>query len=116
MTTREQAIACCCALPFVYVDYPFDDPNWTTVRHEQNKKIFAMIFQRQGHIWINVKAEPAWGDFWRKAFPAVVPAYHMNKQHWISIILDGSMQDADIERLISDSYALTAPKRRRAEG
>ena len=50
------------------------------------------------------------GDFWRQVFPAVVPGYHMNKQHWISIILDGSMEREDILQLIQDSFDLTAPK------
>ncbi|MCD7802475.1 MAG: MmcQ/YjbR family DNA-binding protein [Clostridiales bacterium] len=112
MTTREEAIRACLTLPFSYEDYPFEDTNWTIIRHLENKKIFAMIFQREGHIWINVKAEPVSGDFWRQIYPAVVPAYHMNKQHWISIILDGSMEEEDILRLVQDSYDLTAPKKK----
>lgn len=113
MTTREEAIAACLELPGAYEDYPFHDGNWTTMRHRDNQKIFAVIFARQGHIWVNVKAEPMQGDFWRRAFSAVVPAYHMNKEHWISIILDGTMADEDIGRLIEDSFALTAPKRKK---
>ena len=33
------------------------------MRHRANQKTFALIFERQGHIWINVKAEPQWVDF-----------------------------------------------------
>ena len=112
MTTRQEAIAACLQLPDVYEDYPFDDFNWTAIRHRANQKIFALIFERENHIWINVKAQPMWADFWRRTFSAVVPAYHMNKEHWISIILDGSMKDVDIRRLIEESFALTAPKTR----
>ena len=112
MTTRQEAIAACLQLPDVYEDYPFDDFNWTAIRHRANQKIFALIFERENHIWINVKAQPMWVDFWRRTFSAVVPAYHMNKEHWISIILDGSMKDVDIRRLIEESFALTAPKTR----
>ena len=110
MTTRAEAAAVCLGLPFSYEDYPFNDPNWTVIRHRANQKIFAAIFEREGHIWVNVKADPMWGDFWRNTYSAVVPAYHMNKQHWISIILDGSMADEDIFCLIQDSFLLTAPK------
>lgn len=110
MKTRAEAIAACMHLPGVYEDYPFDDPGWTCMRHGANRKIFAFIFERNGRIWINVKAEPLKADFWRDAFAAVAPAYHMNKRHWISIILDGSMDEADIRMLIEDSYRLTAPK------
>jgi len=113
MMTRQEAVAACLEFPFAYEDYPFDDHNWTVMRHQGNKKIFAAIFQREGRIWINVKAEPLAGDFWRRTYPAVVPAYHMNKTHWISIILDGTMSDRVILRLIQDSFTLTAPKPRR---
>ena len=110
MLTRQEAIAACMTLPDAYEDYPFDD-TWTVMRHQTNKKMFAAIYEREGRIWINVKAEPNWGDFWKTVYPAVVPAYHMNKLHWISIILDGSMTDSDIFHLIDDSYRLTLPKR-----
>ena len=53
-----------------------------------------------------------WGDLWKQNWPAVVPAYHMNKQHWISVILDGSMTEEEVFRLICDSHALTAPRPR----
>lgn len=48
MTTRNEAVAACLSLPFSYEDYPFDDPNWTAIRHRENRKIFALIFQRDG--------------------------------------------------------------------
>ena len=68
------------------------------------------VFERQGRLWVNVKAEPAWGDFWKQTYPAVVPAYHMNKRHWIGIVLDGSMTADQIFDLIAESYRLTAPR------
>ena len=116
LTTREQMIQLCQTLTDVYEDYPFDDPNWTLMRHRANKKAFAMIFRHQDHIWVNVKAQPQWGLFWRRTFSSVVPAYHMNKQHWISIILDGSIPDRDIFQMVQESYLLTAPKSRVPSG
>jgi len=113
MLERSEVIEFCMQLAGAYEDYPFDDNNWTIMRHQGNKKMFAAIYERQGHIWINVKAEPEAGYLWRSIYPAVIPAYHMNKVHWISIILDGSMQREDICRLIEDSHALTAPKVRK---
>ena len=113
MLTRAEAIAACLSLPDSYEDYPFGDPNWTIMRRQTNRRMFAAIFEREGRIWINVKAEPGWGDFFRSVYPAVVPAYHMNKLHWISIILDGSMTDAEILPLIDDSYRLVGPRPQR---
>lgn len=57
-----------------------------------------------------MKCNPEWRDFWRSAFESIVPAYHMNKEHWNSIILDGTIPQMDIERMIAESYELTKPK------
>ena len=111
MVTRADVIALCLRLPDSYEDYPFDDPNWTVMRHKTNRKTFALIFERQGHLWVNVKAEPQWGDFWKSTYPAVVPAYHMNKRHWVSIILDGSMSEEQVFQLIAESYKLSQSRR-----
>lgn len=109
--TREEVVAMCLQFPFAYEDYPFDDTNWTVLRHQENKKMFAAVFERKGYIWVNVKADPMWADLWRRTWSAVLPAYHMNKLHWISIILDGSVPDEEILRLIGDSFRLTSPER-----
>ena len=110
MRTRGEAIAACLRFPDAYEDYPFDPPTSAAMRHRTNRRIFALIFEREGKVWINVKAEPLRADFWRDAYSAVVPGYHMNKRHWISIILDGSMRDDEVMRLIEDSYLLTQEK------
>lgn len=57
-------------------------------------------------MWVNVKCDPEWREFWRGAYASVIPAYHMNKTHWNSIILDGSVRDKDIKRMIAESYDL----------
>ena len=49
--------------------------------------------------------------FWRDAFSSVVPAYHMNKEHWITAALDGSAPEDEIKILLAMSYDLTAMTR-----
>ncbi|MBE5961254.1 MAG: MmcQ/YjbR family DNA-binding protein [Lachnospiraceae bacterium] len=115
MKEREEAIAYCSKLEGAYEDYPFHDSNWTVMRHQSNKKMFACIFEREGHIWINVKCDPEWRDFWRNAFSGVIPAYHLNKTHWNSIILDGTVPEKNIKQMIEESYQLTLPKKKRAQ-
>ena len=107
MVKREDVIAFCSKLEDVYEDYPFHDPNWTVMRYKKNKKVFAWIYEKDGHIWVNVKCNEEWRDFWRDAFNSVVPGYHLNKKYWNSIILDGTIPDKDIERMIEESYELT---------
>lgn len=104
--TREEVIKYCKTLPDVYEDYPFHDQNWTVMRCRKSKKSFAYIYDREGAVWVNVKASPEWIEFWRNAWKAVVPAYHMNKKHWNSLILDGTIPDEDIKRMIAESYDL----------
>lgn len=93
--------------PEVYEDYPFRDANWTLMRHIKNNKVFAWIYEKDDYIWVNVKCDKEWRDFWRNAFEFVVPAYHLNKEHWNSIILNGTVPDKDIKTMIEESYALT---------
>lgn len=113
MKVRKEAIAFCNNLVNVYEDYPFHDPNWTVMRHVENKKVFAWIFEKDDNIWINVKGDSERNDFLRSAFASVVPAYHLNKEHWNSIILDGTVPDKEIERMIEESYELTKGKRKK---
>ena len=114
MRERKEAIEYCLTLGNAYEDYPFDDANWTVMRHRENKKTFALIFERQGNMWINVKGNPAELDFFRGVYEAVLPAYHQNKEHWNTIILDGSIPDQDVKRMIAESYDLvtTSPSKR----
>ncbi|MEG1145655.1 MAG: MmcQ/YjbR family DNA-binding protein [Clostridium sp.] len=107
MKERAEAIKYCMTFKQVFLDTPFHDPNWTVIRHQENRKIFAWIYERDGHICINVKCDPEWRDFWRSAFPSVRPGYHQNKEHWSSIVLDGTIPNRDIERMIGESYELT---------
>ena len=55
---------------------------------------------------LNVKVHLEWRDFWRRVYPAVQPAYHQNKEHWNTIILDGSIPEEELRRMISESYSL----------
>ena len=114
MTTREEALAYGMSFPDSYVEAPFHDPNWQLVRVKGSKKAFLWTYEREGYINLNVKTDPEWRDFWRNAFPSVLPGWHQNKEHWNTIILDGSIPDRDIKRMIKESYELVtdSPSRR----
>ena len=111
MTKRQEVIAYCLTYPDVYEDYPFHDSNWCVIRHRKSRRVFAWIFEKEEKIWVNVKCDPQWRDFWREAFPSVIPAYHLNKTHWNSVILDGSIPEKEIKRMIAESYDLTGRRR-----
>ena len=106
MTTREEALEYGLSLPGTYQDAPFRDDNWQLVRVKGSKKAFLWTYEREGLLNLNVKAEPEWRDFWRSAYEAVIPGWHQNKEHWNTIILDGSIPEKDIRRMIKESYDL----------
>lgn len=106
MRTREEALEYGLSFPDTYQQAPFHDPNWQLVRVKGSKKVFLWTYERDGYINLNVKVDPEWRDFWRQAFSSVIPGWHQNKEHWNTIILDGSIPDAEIRRMIAESYEL----------
>ena len=106
MKTREEILAYGLTFADTYVDTPFSDTNWQLVRVKQSKKAFLWTYEKDGFLNLNVKADPEWRDFWRSTYESVIPGYHQNKEHWNTIILDGSIPDEDVKRMIAESYDL----------
>ena len=107
MRTREEVLNYGLSFDDVYMDAPFRDDNWILVRHKDNKKAFLWSYEYEGQMRINVKVDPEKREIWRSAYESVIPGYHQNKEHWNTIILDGSVPDNDIKMMIGDSYDLT---------
>lgn len=114
MKTREEALAYALSFPKTYQEAPFYDNNWQLVRVEGSKKAFLWTYEREGYINLNVKADPQWRDFWRSTYASVIPGWHQNKDHWNTIILDGTVPEQEIQRMIAESYDLVtdSPTRR----
>lgn len=106
MKTREEILAYGLTFADTYVDTPFSDANWQLVRVKQSKKAFLWTYEKDGFLNLNVKADPEWRDFWRSTYKSVIPGYHQNKEHWNTIILDGSIPEEDVKRMIAESYDL----------
>lgn len=106
MMTRKEALEYGLSFPNTYQEAPFHDENWQLVRVKGNKKAFLWTYEKDGFINLNVKVDPQWRDFWRSTYAAVLPAYHQNKEHWNTIVLDGSIPTEDIKRMIAESYDL----------
>lgn len=104
MTTREEVLKYGLSFPDTYQDAPFHDPNWQLVRYAKNRKAFLWTYEKDGNLWINLKVNPEWRNFWRDAYASVIPGYHQNKEHWNTVILDGTIPAGDIQRMIAESY------------
>lgn len=110
LKTREEALRYGLSFPDTYIDAPFHDENWQLVRIRKNKKVFLWTYEKDGHICINIKVNPEWRDFWRSIYEAVLPGYHQNKEHWNTVILDGTIPENEIRRMIAESYDLVIKK------
>ena len=108
METREEVLAYGLSFPDTYLDAPFHDQNWQLVRFSGNKKAFLWTYEMDGHLHLNVKVDPEKAFFWRKIYRSVVPGYHQNKDHWNTVILDGSVPEKDVRMMIADSYDLVS--------
>lgn len=114
MKTKEEALTYGLSFPYTYQEAPFHDDNWQLIRVKGSKKAFLWVYEKDGFIQLNVKANPEWRDYWRGAFAAVTPAYHQNKEHWNTIRLDGTVPDEAIRTMIAESYDMVtdSPTRR----
>ena len=106
MKAREEAINYGLSFPDTYMEAPFHDPNWQLIRVSGSKKAFLWIYERNGYINLNVKVRPEWRDFWRDAYEAVTAGYHQSKEHWNTVILDGTIPDEVVKQMIAESYDL----------
>jgi len=76
-------------------------------------KVFLLIPLDSHPLQFNAKCDPERALELREAYPTILPGYHMNKTHWNTVILDGSVPIPLVRELIDHSYALVAPKGRR---
>lgn len=106
MLTREDVLNYGLSFPGTYKEAPFHDPNWQLVRVTENKKAFLWTYERDGYLNLNVKVDPEWRDFFRNAYESVIPGYHLNKEHWNTIIIDGTIPDSEIKKMIEESYRI----------
>ncbi|MDH4089065.1 MAG: MmcQ/YjbR family DNA-binding protein [Cyclobacteriaceae bacterium] len=83
-------------------DFPFDD---NTMVFKVMGKMFA-LGDVQDFVSINLKVDPETGVELRERYPSVLEGYHMNKKHWITVLMDGSVPDRYICQWINNSYDL----------
>lgn len=89
--------------PEAWEDFPFY-PDVAVMKI--GRKMFATLSEQDGVARMNLKCDPNEAVILRDIFSAVVPGYHMNKRHWNTVILDGSIPRGEIERMIDNSYSL----------
>ena len=106
--TSEQAAQHCRGLRGVSEGYPFGAG---ALVFKVGGKVFAIL----GSGSISLKCDPSHAVVLREQWPAVTAGYHLNKRHWNTVALDGSVPDAELRDWIEDSYDLVVDSLSRAE-
>jgi len=110
---QHELKAACLALPGAAEEFPFGDE---VSAFKVGGKMFALSVLDGTPLEISVKCDPDLAVQLRAAHPAIRPGYHLNKRHWNTITLDGSLPDQMVTDMLTDSYDLVVaslPKARR---
>ncbi len=92
----------CLSLPEATSDFPFDD---ATEAFRVRGRIFALHFGAQTRlVEVNLKCDPGLAADLRAAYPDIRPGWHMNHEHWNTVVFDGAVPDAKLEWLVRHSY------------
>ena len=78
-------------------------------------KMFALIAWHQTPLTLSPKAEPQQALLWRELYPAVTAGYHLNKRHWNTLRLDGSLPDELVQTMIDHSWQQVVAGLKKAE-
>lgn len=110
--TFDEARAYLLARPEAWEDFPFGGDVYV---YKIRDKMFATLAFRGELASMNLKCDPEQALALRDIFAAVVPGYHMNKAHWNTVYLDGSIPRGELERMIDHSFGLVVGKLSRTE-
>jgi predicted DNA-binding protein (MmcQ/YjbR family) len=103
----DELQAACLSFPGAWEGFPFgEQPSVFKV----GPKMFALSRLDGEPRQVSLKCEPQIGEDLRASYGAINPGYHLNKRHWITVTLDGSIDDAVVRDLIEDSYDLVVAK------
>lgn len=94
----------CLSKPGVTESFPFDQE---TLVFKVKGKMFALT-TLYSELSVNLKCDPEKAIRLREEYPCVLPGYHMNKVHWNTVLIDGTLSDDQIREMIDHSYALVS--------
>lgn len=102
-SARDRVIEACLAKPGSAEDYPFGDG---VAVFKVAGKMFALVPLGESPASVSLKCDPGLAAGLRRKYPAVTPGYHLNKRHWNTVTLDGSVPEEELLDLIDHSYQL----------
>ncbi len=100
---RDRVIAACGGKPGSVEDYPFGDE---VAVFKVAGRMFALVSLGPASGSVSLKCDPGLAADLRGRYPAITPGYHLSKRHWNTVLLDGSVPEAEVLELIDHSYDL----------
>jgi predicted DNA-binding protein (MmcQ/YjbR family) len=110
--TRDDVLEACADLPGSVEDAPFGDE---VAVFKVGGKMFALVMLAGEPGSVNLKCDPDRALELRARHDAIRPGYHMNKRHWNTVDLDGTLADEDLREMIDHSYDLVVGSLRRKQ-
>ncbi len=89
--------------PGVKLDYPFNE---STATYKVHGKMFALIAEKTNPLNVSLKCDPQLSEVLREKYESVLAGYHLNKKHWITLVLSGQLSEGEVKDLINHSYDL----------
>ena len=89
--------------------FPFGED---TLVFKVNGKVFLLTSLTSSPLSFNVKCDPDYAEELREQYACILPGYHMNKKHWNTILVDGTLTMKQLKEFIEDSYLLVLKKKR----
>lgn len=99
----------CLALPQAIETFPFGEQT-SVFKTSGNDKIFALSALDEHPLQVSVKCDPEDSIALRAEFAEITPGYHLNKKHWITIVVDGAVPGDLVEQLVRGSHDLVRPR------
>jgi predicted DNA-binding protein (MmcQ/YjbR family) len=109
---RDAVLAACGAKPGAVEDYPFGDE---VAVFKVAGRMFAMVPLGEAPGSVSLKCDPGLAVGLRGRYAGITPGYHLNKRHWNTVTLDGSVPAAEVRELIDHSYDLVVAGLSRAQ-
>lgn len=103
----QEAIHYCLSKKGAIETYPFDENTLVfKVGYGSTYKIFALVYDHQGSLGLNLKADPELNLALRQEYLGVLPGYHMNKKHWNTVLFNSDVPDDELIKFIDISYQI----------